>query len=272
MKIVSVVTNNDIFVELQYNSIKKHFSDKDVEIIIFNDAKTWPDITNFNDTTIKKQITDMCNKLSIKCIDIPNSHHINQQYASIRHGDSVNFITQYMFSNPDKYLMLDCDMFFIHDFDISEFEPYDFCYVSQSRDFPKGPMYYPWPNFFYININTVSNKELINWHPAQGLDAGGKCALWLHKLDPNKIFKIQHLSSGRWNREQMPSHIDPNIYNFLDNDTRNKDGKYFAELYHEKILHYRASSNWMGDSFYNQNYLTELLRTTLTDKSPILDF
>jgi hypothetical protein len=52
MKIVSVVVNNPTFIELQYNSIKTFFkSDTDYELIIFNDAKEWGDITNFNNET-----------------------------------------------------------------------------------------------------------------------------------------------------------------------------------------------------------------------------
>ena len=48
MKIVNIVANNPIFIELQYKSLKK-FVDFDYEYIIFNDGKNWPDITNFGD-------------------------------------------------------------------------------------------------------------------------------------------------------------------------------------------------------------------------------
>ena len=97
MKIVSVFVNNPIFIELMYNSIKKFLkTEQDYELIIFNDAKTWTDITNFGDVTMKQQIVDMCKKLNIPCINIPNSHHISQNFASVRHSDSVNFIILFM--------------------------------------------------------------------------------------------------------------------------------------------------------------------------------
>ena len=60
MKIVSVFTNNPLFIELQYNSIKKYVRESEPEIVIFNDAKSWADLTNCGDLTIKQQITDMC--------------------------------------------------------------------------------------------------------------------------------------------------------------------------------------------------------------------
>jgi hypothetical protein len=232
MKIVSVFVNNPIFIELMYNSIKKFFkSENDYEIIIFNDAKTWSDITNFGDITMKQQITDMCQKLNITCIDIPNSHHITQKIASMRHSDSVNFITKFMFTYPDTYFMLDSDMFFIDYFDIKEFEKYYFCYINQSRNINNYTINYPWPNFFYLNINEIPNKHLIDWSIDTGLDAGGKCARWLLTLDKNKILEIRHLWSCHWNEKDIPESINKNIKNFLDNDVRNQNDKYFSELY-----------------------------------------
>ena len=46
MKVISIITNNPIFVELQYKSLKKYLH-IDYEYIVFNDGKYWPDSTNF---------------------------------------------------------------------------------------------------------------------------------------------------------------------------------------------------------------------------------
>jgi hypothetical protein len=265
MKFVSVFVNNPLFIELMYNSIKKFFKcDQNYELIIFNDAKTWADITNFGDTTMAKQITDMCKKLDILCIDIPNSHHMREHSASIRHSNSVNFITKFMFENPDIYFMLDSDMFFVDYFDIKEFQEYYFCYINQSRNINNSIVNYPWPNFFYLNINKIPNKDLIDWSLDYGLDSGGKCAKWLTTLDKNKVLQIQHLWSCNWNEKDIPEKINKNIKIFLDNDVRNKDGKYFSELYHKKILHYRGGSNWMNDSLEMHNNMTNLLAYALS--------
>jgi hypothetical protein len=169
-----------------------------------------------------------------------------------------------MLYNPDSYLMLDCDMFFIDYFDIKEFEKYDFCYINQSRTVNNNIINYPWPNYFYINIHHIPNKELLNWSTDQGLDAGGKNALWLSKLDKNKVLQINHLWSCHWNYQDLPKDININIRQFLDNDVRNTNGKYFAELYNEKILHYRGGSNWMNNSNEMHNRLTQLLKVTLS--------
>ena len=265
MKIVSVFVNNPIFIELMYNSIKKFFkSEQDYEIIIFNDAKTWPDLTNFGDITMKQQIINMCKKLNIPCINIPNSHHKKQISASVRHADSVNFITKFMFTYPDSYFMLDSDMFFIDNFDIKEFENYYFCYINQTKNVFNQTISYPWPNIFYLNINEIPNKHLINWYGEKGLDAGGKCAKWLTTLDKNKVLQIQHLCSLDWSEKDIPESINKSVTLFLNNDVRNQNGKYFSELYHKKILHYRGGSNWMKDSYKLHYSMINLLAEALS--------
>lgn len=260
MKIISVCVNNPLFIEMQYNSIQKYFkSDTKYEIIVFNDAKQWPDLTNFEDVTMKQQITNICRKLNIECINIPNLHHMEQKSASLRHSDSVSFMTKYMLDNPDSYLMLDSDMFFVDHFDISEFNNYYFCYVNQTRTVNNLTIHYPWPNFFYLDSTCVPYKELIKWYSIPGCDSGGMASLWLSKLDKEKILKINHLPSCSWNENDLPENINPNLKLFLHNDVRNQNGNYFAELYHDKILHYRAASNWMNESFELHNSMTQLL-------------
>ena len=118
MKIVTSVVNNPIFIEIQHYTLKKYFQG-DYEFIVFNDAKDFPDFTNGNDITIKQQIQDICNKLNITCINIPNEHHRQNLVASARTADSMNYILKYQINNPDKYLLLDSDMFLIDYFDIN---------------------------------------------------------------------------------------------------------------------------------------------------------
>ena len=35
---------------------------------------------------------------------------------------------------------------------------------------------------------------------------------------------------------------------FIKNDPRNTNGKYFCEIYDNKIFHYRAGTNWMNQN------------------------
>ena len=84
MKIISIVANNPIFIELQYKTLTK-FVNVEYEYIIFNDGKDWPDVTNFGNVHEGKAgIINICNKLNIKCINIPNNHHKTRIKASQR--------------------------------------------------------------------------------------------------------------------------------------------------------------------------------------------
>ena len=70
MKIITIVTTNPTFITLQHKTINKFIeSNEDIEFIIFNDSKDWPDITNFNDVNIKVKIVEICDRLKIKCIN-----------------------------------------------------------------------------------------------------------------------------------------------------------------------------------------------------------
>lgn len=205
----------------------------------------------------------MCEKLNISCIHIPNQHHRTLPVPSIRHSQSLNFITKYMISCPDKYFMLDSDMFFVDLFDIAEFEDYYFCYVSQTRTIRKKVIEYPWANLFYINIHDIPNTQFMDWSVDIGLDTGGKCAAWLSSLDTHKTLKLNWLGSCKWDANDMPSRINKHITLFVNNDVRNVDGKYFSELYFDKLLHYRGASNWMEQSQQMHTHLVHLLKSAL---------
>ena len=167
MKIITAVVNNPIFIEIQYHSLKKYFKGH-YEFIVFNDAKNFPDYTNGNDVTIKTQIEDICNKLNIVCINIPNEQHKMQTCASIRCADSMNYMLQYQKSNPEQYLLIDSDMFLIDYFDINKYSEYDCAVVPQCRDYNN----YFWNGIYYFDMTKMKNIELLNWE-CDNFDVGG---------------------------------------------------------------------------------------------------
>ena len=46
-------------------------------------------------------------------------------------------------------------------------------------------------------------------------------------------------------------------------DIRNKDGKFFCEIYDNVFLHYRAGGNWMGEGMDIHNLLTNMLKEAI---------
>jgi hypothetical protein len=73
MKIITAVVNNIDFIIIQYHTLKKYFKGN-YEFIVFNDAKSYPDSTNFGYVSIKEKIELICTELNIKCIN-PNRYH-----------------------------------------------------------------------------------------------------------------------------------------------------------------------------------------------------
>jgi len=271
MKIVTAVVNNPDFIEIQYHTLKKYFKGE-YEFIVFNDAKDFSDFTNGGDITIKTQIKDICNKLSIKCINIPNENHKQYNCAANRYADSMNYILDYQLQNPDKYLLLDSDMFLIDYFDINKYSKYDCAIVLQNRVVNNKQLNYFWPGLCYLDFNKIQNIDLLNWETTTGGDTGSMMQYWLEKqmaLDSlstdETIYFIKHLCSCSWNNTEVPDNIKGNkkLIDFFTNDVRNVNGKFFCEIYDNVFLHYRAGGNWMYEGMEVHKKLTKSLKKIL---------
>ena len=281
MKIVTAVVNNVDFIEIQYHSLKKYFKG-DWEFIVFNDAKEFPDFTNGGDISIKNKITNQCFHLNILCIDIPNEHHKYMKVASQRTANSMNYILEYQKENPDKYLLLDSDMFLVDYFDINKYAQYDCAVVLQSRNEFKTN--YIWNGLYYFDMVKLKNIGVLNWDCKKGSDTGGMTEEWLQlqmqgKEMPNTdairwtnktyhtdtVYFIKHLWSGSWNLSELPQGLKDNkaLLEFLMNDRRNENGKFFCEIYDNVFLHYRAGGNWRGEGIALHEELTQKLKSAL---------
>jgi hypothetical protein len=265
MKVVTAVVNNPIFIQIQYYTLKKYMK-CEYEFIVFNDAKSFPDYSNGGDITIKNAIEETCKKLGIACINIPNYHHIKQKSASVRTADSMNFILKFQEKFPDKYLLLDSDMFLIDNFDLTDYNNYDSAIVLQYRDNFKS---YFWNGLYYFDFNKMKNKHLLNWDCIRGSDTGGMMYKWLLSQSENRynIHNINHLSSINWDESTIPENLKDNskLIHFIKTDPRNKNGKYYCEIFDNKFLHYRAGGNWEKRNMNIHVALSLKLRQSLLD-------
>lgn len=280
MKIISPVCNNPIFIEIQYYTLKKYFLGN-FEYIIFNDAKNFKDKTNNNDETMRQQIIDICKKLNILCINIPNEHHKYTTCISTRSSESMNHILQFQKKYPDKYLILDSDMFLIDYFDSKKYDNYDCSIVLQKRQINENPIYYFWNGLCYMNMNKIQNVDLMDWGTPQNYDTGTLMTNWLSTqihndniISPedirwkhdksfsiNKIYFIRHLWSTTWNENEIPQNLLKNnkLLEFLKQDIRNTNSLFYCELYDDVFLHYRGGSNWNHIDFNNYKTSTHKL-------------
>ena len=218
MKIITSVVNNPDFIEIQYYTFKKFFKGE-YEFIVFNDSKDYPDFTNDNDPTLKKQIEEMCIKLNIKCINIPNNHH-KYLNMSRRHADTFNtHVIKYQIENPDKYLLIDSDMFLVDHFDINKYSNYECAILLQTRC--NYTLNYIWPGICYLDMLKIKNPELLNWDVSPKCDSGGMMQAFLKiqmgdnpipgklteplvNYNTDKVYFINSLLSESWNLSTIP--------------------------------------------------------------------
>lgn len=274
IEIHTAVVNNPTFIELQYITCKK-FIHGDFVLKVFNDAKEFSDFTNNGDVTIKKQIRDICEKLNIECIDIPNQHHIanrSNYQAAQRCEDSMQYMLHnYHLKNDKKYLVLDSDMFIISEFNVDKYKEYDLAIVPQNRNdynLPFSTNYF-WNGLYYFDMKNIDRKDLFDWKcitkdNSFNADVGTAMRDFLLETK-NNIYSIKHHSSGTWCEKDLHSHLNKTLLNFLNNDPRNIDGNFFAELYDETFLHYRAGGNWdnVGKTMHDNR--TQLLQRMIYD-------
>ena len=284
MKVITAVVNNPTFIEIQYHTLRKYLKGVDgYEFIVFNDAKAFPDFTNDGDLTLRAKISETCRALGIQCIDIPNDHHQTQIKSAIRCADSMNFMLSYQLANPDKYLLLDSDMFLIADLDMSKYLPYECAVVLQSRN--DWNLHYIWNGIYYFDIPKMKNLSLMNWNEGGGGDVGGMMAEWLRMqmaeavmpstddlrwkknqtFHTTTIYFIPHLWSCTWDATELPLAFKDNeaLVSFLLEDPRNVKGKFFCEIYDDIFLHYRAGGNWNEEGMVLHNALTAKLYDVL---------
>lgn len=277
MKIITTVVNNPIFIEIQHKLLKKYVRGGEYEFIVFNDAKRFPDYTNDGDISIRDKIIETCKKLDIKCINMENDNHKDITQASVRTATVMNAIHKYQMDNPDRYLIIDSDMFLIDYMDINRYDGYKIAFVLQSREDHR----YMWNGLIYMDMRIVDDFNDINWSLTYNTDTGGMTRDYLErniKIDElscciiptaeqirwnkggiynkGKLYYIKHLWSLTWNEDELPDNLRTNnkLINYLNQDIRNKDNKYFCEIYDDIFLHYRNGGNWMGEGlkFHNQ--------------------
>ena len=236
--------NNPEYIRMQHVSLRKHLG-VPFQMVVFNDAKAWPDSTNFGDTGMRERISATCRELGVECVEVANDHHRYIDSASHRHTDTLRIVMRYVAEKgAGRYWMLDSDMFLVGDFAIEGYFPLSL--VRQVR----GEKEYAWPNLWMIDTRSVDVSQL-SWDLAEGCDTGGASAPWLQKRR-GQVRWISHLPSCQWGPEQMTDAAKTvsnkaGFRTFLEGDVRNREGRFWSELYEGTILHIRAGSNWNGE-------------------------
>ncbi len=259
MKIITSVVNNIDFLRIQHKTFAKYMR-CNYEFIVVNDAKPYVDFTNAGDITLRQQFVKVCKELNIKCINYPNDHHREILSASLRCAEIMNFILGYIKKYPDKYLVVDSDMFLVDYFDPMRYDGIDCAIVLQNR----CGFHYFLNGIHYFDSTRIKDINLMNWSLSGPSDVGGAMNPWLmkqmdgkelpsqqtlrEKQEPiiiNNIYFIPHLWSLTFDESEYKLE-NAKLLDFMKKDLRNESGKFYCEIYDNIFLHFRGISNWEG--------------------------
>lgn len=218
VKIYTYSHNRPDFIELQYNTIKRHVKD-DFEFIVFNNERDGGD-GGFDPNKIN-QIDEICKKLNIECIRVelePEFQYMNNQ--KMFEGDRYlngNIACAYSYTwgwkkfickNDCLSVIIDSDMFFIKDISFVEMmEGYNFSYIPSYRfnrnyqdenDRGEIAFVYPWNGFVMAKTSEMPNPEEMSWGWGYvnniQVDVGGEVYYYLQKYGD----KIKTLYIDQW--------------------------------------------------------------------------
>lgn len=291
MKVITCVVNNPTFIEIQYKTLKKYLKN-DFEYIVFNDAKSFPDFTNDNDVNLKKEIEDLCKRLNIKCINIPNDTHFHKSIKcpSTRTALGMNFMLKYQIANPDQYLILDSDMFLIDYLDVNErYKDFKTAFNLRTRFVNNKTYRYMWVGIVYMDMSKIDDIYYLDWGLNYGItDTGGMSEEWMnrqiknsekipttHEIQFNRfddfntsnIYFMKTIGGHRWRINEIPGNLKKNkkFIEFLKEDKRNHGELIFSEIYDDIFYHYHAGCNWRGEGLIYHKYLSNKLNEILID-------
>ena len=251
LEVHTSVVNHPEFIEWQFRALKT-FMKGDWNFVVFNDAKSWPEFTNFGDASMRAEIRRTCERLNVMCIDIPNDRHQSVTCPATRCADSMNFMVNsyrhvYNCGIHNRVLCIDSDMFPVVPMDASTlYADVAAAYVPQ----PRENLNYIWNGLWYMDFDKVWSVDKIDW--CNGIfknelcDVGGAMTYWLDEKPTNaQVYEIKHRWSLTWDEKcALPHDMAPVWMDFFRKDVKNQDGKFWCELYDERFMHYRAGGNW----------------------------
>ena len=188
------------FIEIHYKTFKKFLLD-DYEFVVFNDART---------PVLRAKIDQTCEKLGLRCIHIAQEIH-DRPYLYRSPGEDNNHaccrcanVVQYSldvlgFKHNGIVAIIDSDMFLIKKFSIIDYlKNNDMAGVPQSRG---NKINYLWNGLVFFNMNTLPNKEKINFNCGRvegvGTEVGGYLYYYFQKNPQIRVkpIGVVHISA-----------------------------------------------------------------------------
>lgn len=189
-----------------------------------------------------------------RSIQFPATRERKKNNANTRAADTLQYAwNQVIRDAMSPVLILDNDMFPIADFDTSQVlasNPISGIYSTSPAKNPKNNVSWIWSGLLFLDPHRMPNKELWSFDCGKvnnvPVDVSGQTHVWLDHVKACGVEPrwLPHLSSLNWGLNDLNSEISAELLNFIINDDRNVNRKFYTELYDKKFLHFRAGSNW----------------------------
>lgn len=269
LKVITTVAAWPEALPVMKELLKRHLSES-FEFIIFVDTPTKPGPYNLWDKELRSKAYKTAVDLGDRAYLVPEEIHKDRgilfpstieksgKNANTRAADTLQYAwCQEIQNSKMPVFIIDNDMFPVRDFSVKEILADSVLAgvysQSPSKDFSKI-IPWIWAGLLFLDPLRMNHKELWSFDCGRvdgvPVDVSGQTYHWLHSALQEGIEPkwINHLSSLQWTIDDLPISLPEEIINFMQQDDRNVDNKFYCELYQETFLHFRAGSNWNRES------------------------
>ena len=267
--------NRPDFIEVQHKTFQKLLED-DYELVVFNNA---------DNSLMHGQMHAMCEKLGLRCIDVPQEIH-NRPYLFREPGENYNHPTvrnvntvQYSlntlgFDHNDIVLLCDSDLFLVKKFSIRKFlAGYDLGGALGAN----GYVNYLWHGLAFLDMRALPNNRSLSFNcgrvDGKPIDGGGHSYYYLKSNPDVKARYVNHHHVGDFQCDQCRrEHRLVCLHNtvlleragFDEHQIRFLQSAHNVEFFHNNtFLHYRGGTNWDNKSGQYHKQKTDALQKYL---------
>lgn len=207
---VSFFINNSHFIKSLSQSLKRHLSDIEHQLLVMNDAPDDHDnylqlVEQLNgDSNFKQNIKTEAIKNSCLYFEIPQAIHIKNRpnHSSFRHSENFNFTISNInsivddFEQYDFLCFIDSDVILLDNPNLEkEIKDYDMIFPVIKYNHNGKMFYYPHIGLLFINLRTVTNFLEMDGS-ITGVDTGSQLSEFL-KQNPHynnkKLFQFEEM-------------------------------------------------------------------------------
>lgn len=251
--------NRPDFIEIQARTLQASLQDE-YEYVVFNDAP---------EEHMQHQIEQMCQKLGIRCIRVPQYLHKEANNTSTRHVRGIQYSLDTIgYDHNGITVIIDSDVFLLKPFSIEQYmKGYDLAGKLEGRANHESRVQHLSPVLVFMDMRTLPNKRTLSF--TGGLVNGLSCDVGAHTyyyLKNNATLRMRFFNTVRvffvrkaiLHARDFPCHGCSDMtcpgcmYHLMDNGFDATAIQFVQScpddnvefLLDHTFVHYRSGSNW----------------------------